>query len=174
MAPPEIVLWTGPKHSGKTTAAAALADRARQRGATVAGVLAESVYRGGKLAGFDAVDLGTGHRAVLARRGREGPVRVGEFTFDPKGLALGAEALSLGAAGDADLVIVDEFGSLELSGQGWREPVDALLASARGIVLLVVRTRRLEAVRQLYAARNPRQVHAGDADAIEAVIAMLS
>ena len=61
MTPAEarLVIWTGPKHSGKTTAAALLAGRARGRGLDVAGVLAPSVIRGGELVGFDVVDLGS-------------------------------------------------------------------------------------------------------------------
>ena len=172
--PPEIVLWTGPKHSGKSTAAAALAGRARQVGATVAGLLAESVYHEGQLAGFDAVDLGTGRRAPLARRGVVGPVQVGDFTFIERGLALGAEALSPAAAAGADLIIVDEFGPLELSGQGWRQAVDALLASASGLLLLVVRDRLVEAVAQLYAAHHPTRLNSADPDAVDTVLALLS
>jgi len=172
--PREIVLWTGPKHSGKSTAVAVLADGARRAGFTVAGLLAEGVHREGELIGFDAVDLRTGRRAALARRGGSGAVRIGQYAFDEAGLDLGAAALCPAAAGDADLVIVDEFGPLELSGAGWRQAVDALLASARGVIVLVVRDRLVEAVRQLYAAGHTTELRAADSDAVEGVIALLS
>ena len=159
-----LLLLTGPKHSGKTTAAAALAERARAGGLRVVGLLAESVRRDGVLAGFDVVDLATGRRAALARRGSPAPPgrqHAGVFAFLDDGLALGAAALSPPAVDGADLVIVDEFGPLELAGRGWREAVDELLAAqVAAAVLLVVRERLVPAVRQLYAAHRPRVIDA--------------
>ena len=49
----KLVLWTGKKHSGKTTAAARLAQTARAEGFAVAGSLAPSTYRNGRLIGYD-------------------------------------------------------------------------------------------------------------------------
>ena len=159
-----LLLLTGPKHSGKTTAAAALAERARAAGLCVVGLLAESVRRGGVLAGFDVVDLATGRRAALARRGGPPPPgrqHVGAFAFLDDGLAWGAPARPPPAGGGADLVIVDEFGPLEMAGRGWRAAVDELIASpAPPAVMLVVRQRLAPAVRQLYAAHRPRVIDA--------------
>ena len=162
-----LLLLTGPTHSGKTTAAAALAQRARTAGMRVAGILAEGVRRGGVLVGFDAVDIATGRRAALAyRRNNSSPGQqhVGEFVFLDDGLALGTEALSPPAVSGADLVIVDEFGPLELGGGGWRGATDELLASqAAAAVLLVVRDKLASAVKQLYAAHGPRLIDAASA-----------
>jgi len=134
-------------------------------------VLAPSVHEGGKLVGFDVVDLASGRRAPLARIGEAGTSRSGRFTFSETGLSLGAGALDLQAAGDADLVIVDEFGPLELRGGGWRGLVDALVAAARGVIVLVVRDALLYEVSRLYEAAGPRAVAATDPGAIESVIA---
>ncbi len=166
-----IVLWTGPKHSGKSTAAAALVRRARRCGFAVAGVLAEAVHDGGRRIGFDVVDLRTGARAALARRGGEGPQTAGSYAFAGEGLTLGAEALR--AAAGADLVIVDEFGPLELSGGGWREAVEELVVRARGVLLLVVRAELAGKVRRLWPGAEPAVVRASAEGACASVLALL-
>jgi iron complex transport system ATP-binding protein len=163
---PKLILWTGPQHAGKTTAAADLADEVRRRGLSVAGMLAPGVYREGRLVGFDAVDLRSGRRASLLRRGRDGPQRAGPFAFTQAGLALGKEALGGEAVEDAGVVIVDEFGPLELAGGGWRGAVDALLGSTTGVVVLIVRDRIVERVRRLYAALLPVVISAAAAGAV--------
>jgi len=143
MPPAQLILWTGPKHSGKSTAATELARRAAAAGFTVAGILAPSVPDG-----YDLLDLRTGARTPLARRRRDGDEKIGRFAFSRAALDAGAEAL--GAATDADLAIVDEFGPLELAGAGWRPAVDGLIRSARGTVLLVVREGLLATVGRLW------------------------
>ena len=177
MAPlqPKIILWTGPVHSGKTTTAAELVERARAEGFRVAGILSLSIYcdgtlRDGALAGFDVTDVQTGARAPLARRDRGAAEGLASFTFSPEGLELGNTALGSAAARSAALVVVDEFGPLELRGQGWRPAVDALLSSARGVVLLVVRERLAHRAARLYASHRPQVLPAGSADQVLAVL----
>ena len=61
-----LILWTGAKHSGKTTGVLKLAGAARAAGFQVAGVAAPSVYDAGRLVGFDLADLRTGKRESAA------------------------------------------------------------------------------------------------------------
>jgi len=145
-----LFLWTGPKHSGKTTNAAKLARLARQRGFRVAGLLAPSVYRDGRLAGFDALDLRSEARTPLAVH-RDEPGDVGSFHFLEEGRRLGSRALDLAATEGADLVIVDEFGPLELASWGWRAAVDSLVYAGKIPLVLVVRQELAGAVRDVYA-----------------------
>ena len=63
-----LVLWVGPKHSGKTTTVGELAQKAKNEGFDVAGVLAPSVYADELLTGFEVVDLRTGKKIPLAAR----------------------------------------------------------------------------------------------------------
>lgn len=156
-----LLLWTGEKHSGKTTAAMRLVDSVRADGFSVAGLLAPSIYCQGELVGFDALDIATDAKCPLARRVQKGEtlppdtVRAGRFRLLPEGIELGEEALRSQAAQAADLVVIDEFGPLELDGGGWRPAVDALVGRQRGAVLLVVRRELAEAVRRLYEDHCP-------------------
>ncbi|MFB0524886.1 MAG: nucleoside-triphosphatase, partial [Phycisphaerae bacterium] len=177
---PNLILWTGKKHSGKTTNADELAKIARSKGFTVAGLLALSLYRDGRLIGFDAFDLQSESRASLARRNtRESETQ--PFTFIADGLKLGSVALSPIATESADLIIVDEFGPLELDGHGWRKNVDSLLAwdpaprepSSDALIVLVVRQELTDAVKQLYKDIPHREVIATERDSIRQVITIL-
>lgn len=167
-----LFLWAGPKHSGKTTAAAKLAHAAKRHGLRVAGLLAPSVYRDGQLAGFEALDLRTGARCPLAVR-RDEPGDVGPFHFLEGGRKLGGHALDADAAKEADLVIVDEFGPLELASRGWRAAVDSLVHVGGGAVVLVVRQELAGAVRDAYTDVPVRLLDAAAAESIDEVIRSL-
>ena len=167
-----LILWVGEKHSGKTTALADLVRIARAEGFDVAGILAPSLYRDGRLMGFDVLDLRDGTSVPLARRETSADVTA-SFTFTDEGLRLGNTALSKGATESADLIVVDEFGPMELSGRGWRSSVESLLSSDDLTVLLVVRRELVDAVRGVYADFRCRSVDAGEPAACEKVIGML-
>lgn len=168
----ELILWTGEKHCGKTTSATNLVKIARAEGFNVAGVLAPSIYHNRKLVGFDALELQNETRAPLAER-KINPSKKETFTFITKGLNLGNAALSATATKSADLIIIDEFGPLELEGRGWRKNVDSLLASSNAVILLVVRRELVDSVRYLYTDVPSRELAATNPDSIDEVITML-
>jgi nucleoside-triphosphatase THEP1 len=146
-----LALWTGPKHSGKTTAARGLIQRARSEGFAVAGIIAPSIYEKGTLCGFELRDLRDETRTAQVSRSfsAEGS---GGFTFSPAAMELGRAALQPDYVSSADLIFVDEFGPLELRGQGWRREIDTLLACppATALITLVTREEVIDPVRNLY------------------------
>jgi len=162
----------GEKHSGKTTSAGELAEAARAKGFNVAGLLAPSLYKKGELAGFDVVDLRTEDRVPLASR-RTGKGRDKPYTFTEEGLKVGRRALSADATKRAELIIVDEFGPLELSGGGWRKEVDLLLTSSDAVILLVVRRELADEVQSLYAGIQSHNFSACEKESANKVIAVL-
>jgi nucleoside-triphosphatase THEP1 len=149
MVQAKLILWTGKRHCGKTTSVFKLAESVRSEGFTVAGLLAPAVYEGERLVGFDLVDLKRGRRIALASR-RVKTSDLGCVSFTDEGIRFGKEGLALESARTAELVIVDEFGPLELAGRGWRKEVDLLLASVEAVVVLVVRDELVEQVRDIY------------------------
>ena len=169
----KLVLWTGQKHSGKTTNVAGLVKGANEEGFKVAGLLALSIYHNGELFGFDAFDLRNETRVPLARRKAE-TGNAGRFEFLQDGLKLGNAALSAEATKFADLIVIDEFGPLELNGQGWRKNIDSLIASSNGLILLVVRQELAENVRRLYAGLPSRKLNAAEQKSVDKVIRMLT
>jgi len=210
LGPPEggtpngsIILWTGPKHSGKTSSADRLVQAARGRGFIVAGCLAPSLYADGVLLGFDLVNLRSGARAPLARRSI-GPQQDRSFHFLADGLSLGNEALGPPATEDADLILVDEYGPWELKSQLWRHATDRLVtgnAALRSgcfqkanrdrapkpdisglgtpiggpgaVLLLVVREELVDEVLQLYAGPTTRKLAALAPESVAEVLTLL-
>jgi nucleoside-triphosphatase THEP1 len=172
VTPRSILLWTGPKHSGKTSSAARLVAAARGRGFTVAGCLAPSVYAGDVLLGFDLVNLRSGARAPLARRNIADP-RDRSFHFLAEGLGLGEEGLGLLATGGADLIVIDEYGPQELKSELWRRATDRLMTSTDAVLLLVVRDELADAVQRLYAGPATGRLAALTPESVDQVLAIL-
>lgn len=168
-----LVLWVGPKHSGKTTAVAELARKAKSEGFNVAGVLAPSVYADKHLTGFEVVDLSTGGKIPLAVR-KTDKNRQGGFHFTRKGLEFGKSVLSAEAVKPAELIIVDEFGPLELQGKGWRKDIDVILANMNALVVLVVRNEIAQKVQSLYKDIPAERLDAAQVQSIVKVMEMLA
>lgn len=168
----KLVLWTGKKHSGKTTAAARLAKTARAEGFVVVGLLAPSTYRNGRLTGYDVLDLRNKNRVSLVHRKTDGN-KTERFTFISDGLKLGRDALSPAATESADIIIVDEFGPLELRGDGWRRDVDSLLALSDALILLVVRRELADQVQELYAGVPSQILPAIEPESADKIITSL-
>jgi nucleoside-triphosphatase len=171
----KLIFWTGKRHSGKTTSVFKLAESVRNEGFTVAGLLAFSLYENGRLAGFDAFDLQSEKRAPLARRKIKENERAKRYLAPQfiAGFNLGRAALSPAATKSADLIIIDEFGPLELDKRGWRKDVDLLLASSNAIILLVVRQELVNTVRQLYKNVPSIKFIASERDSVDQVVSIL-
>jgi nucleoside-triphosphatase len=172
VVPRSILLWTGPKHSGKTSSAGRLVAAARDRGFTVAGCLAPSVHAGDVLLGFDLVNLRSGRRGSLARRTIADP-RDRSFHFLAEGLSLGEEALGPLATEDADLIVVDEYGPRELKSELWRRATDRLMTSTSAVLLLVVRDELADEVQQLYAGPTTRRLAALAPESVDQALALV-
>ena len=168
----KLILWAGPKHSGKTGSAARLIEELRRSGHTVGGFLAPSIYQEKTLVGFEILDLQNDRRTGLAERS-QGKGKIGGFTFCDRGMQLGRQALQSALKSPVDLVVVDEFGPLELEGGGWRRDVEMLLRAGSLTVLLVVRSQIVPRVRRLYHACSPLTIEAGQPHAAAQVKALL-
>jgi len=184
MGPTKLILWTGEKHSGKTTSAFKLVESVHREGFTVRGLLAPSVYEDGRLVGFDAFDLQSGKHAPLSRRRKKenereerylAPQFIGGFTKGQfiGGLSLGHASLSPANTKSADLIVIDEFGPLELDDRGWRRQVNSLLAPSNAVILLIVRSELVDTVKKLYKDVPCIELAAGKPDSVDRVIDVL-
>jgi nucleoside-triphosphatase THEP1 len=134
-----VIFITGGHGSGKSSLVAELAALMRAAGKKPAGILAEGLWQNGVRSGFDLVDLATGERTPLCRRGAQSAVKAGEFGFFKEGLAAGLAALSAERTAGADAVFIDEVGFLELEGDGWAPALERLLRQARVPLVISVR-----------------------------------
>jgi nucleoside-triphosphatase len=167
-----LILWTGPKHCGKTTSATHLTQMVLSEGFTVAGILEPSLYNNGELIGFDILDLQSQKRTPLARRNKE-KSSTGSFDFITDGLKFGHAVLSSEAIKFADLIIIDEFGPLEVKGQGWRRNIDSLLSSSNAVLLIIIREELKDTFRQLYPDLSCQELKAIEKNSALEVITIL-
>jgi nucleoside-triphosphatase len=130
---PFRLLLEGRPGSGKTTAAARLVELARAAGVSVSGFLTRELREGGQRVGF-ALETVDGHRGVLAHVGIRGAVRVGRY-----GVVLDdLERLAIPAlSAEADLVVADELGKMELASGPFRNAVTALYDRPVAVVATV-------------------------------------
>lgn len=144
-SPRNLFLWTGKKHSGKTTCLNALVNLAKSNGFKVSGILAPSRYEKNELLGFDIVDLSTGEKTTLsnADHTKQGLER---FVFTKEAKLLGQNALDPSIIEDTDLIIIDEFGPLELMSDGWSKEVQDVISASEALVIIVVRQELIEKV----------------------------
>jgi nucleoside-triphosphatase THEP1 len=144
----KLALISGASNSGKTTYLDAVVRRALAKEATIGGLLSHGLWRDGGKAGFILESAATGERRQLAdtRPLWEPRNRYGRFYFSPETIEWGNAVLETGAG--SQLVVVDEWGPLELSGGGLWPGIDFLLRRHSGVLLITVRPGLLEDVRK--------------------------
>ncbi len=161
-----LIIVSGPAHSGKTTLVNHLVRYLRRQGLQLVGILAEGHWCGERRSGFTLIDLSNGRRTPLADLVDNcGPNEI-PYAFRAEGLAAGRQALALPRCAGADLLVVDEVGSLEVHGGGWSELLDPLLTQSRLLQLWVVQSRRLVAVCHHWQLTPIRIIDASAPDAL--------
>lgn len=144
-----MIFLTGNPHSGKTGLILDLVRRVNAEGLMVAGIACPGLWQNEMRAGFELLELDTGRQSLLSRR--VPGLKPIPYMFDAQSVEKGEQALSASRCQDADLVVVDEVGKLELLGWGW----------ARSLLQLL----RLEPLTHLWVVRtslvNPVQAHFG-------------
>ncbi len=108
------------------------------RGYTVGGIYCPEVRRGGRRVGFKIVDLTENDEYPLAEVGAPGP-RVGRYGVYVENLERAADSIER-AVEEADLVIVDEVGPMELKSERFVEAVETA-ADAETPTIFVVHER---------------------------------
>ncbi len=149
--PSAPVIVTGGIGAGKTEAGLRLAQRLRQSGITVGGILAPRLFEQGETAGYNVLDLQSGEDTAFARPDPPGHA-VGRFYVRPGGLAFAERALLRGIQ-RAAVVFVDEVGRWELAGGGHAAALRSALES-RAVLVLFVRTELVGAVVECFGLRS--------------------
>ncbi|ABL78405.1 NTPase [Thermofilum pendens] len=107
-------LLTGRPGIGKTTCVVKTAELLVSRGVKVGGMVTHEVREGGSRVGFKVRDLLTGREGFLAKVGAGAGPRVGKYVVHVEELeAVGVGAI-LRAVSEAQVVVIDEIGPMEL------------------------------------------------------------
>jgi nucleoside-triphosphatase THEP1 len=154
-----VVLVSGERRVGKTTALLKVRETAIRAGLRVGGFLSVARFEDAQKTGIDLMDAASGEVMPLATMvtgaassaptgGVEGVIRTGHYTFYPAALAAGRQYAEAGQ--DADVFLVDELGPLELlRGEGWADVIPMIRARRFGAALVVVRPELIELSRGL-------------------------
>jgi nucleoside-triphosphatase THEP1 len=138
-----IVILSGPVHSGKTTLVQKSLPRWAARGLPFAGFLSIAVRNERGETEYDFVDVKEGRRLPFLRRAGESAwEKIGPYHFVPS--TLDAARAVLAAADPAEVLIVDEFGPLELAGGGLWPALRRVVSDGSFRIILVVREDILE------------------------------
>ena len=166
------VVFSGPVHSGKTTFLAGAAAQWKASGLDVGGFLSVARLKNGRGQGYDLVDLKDGTSApFLTRKGEPDWPSIGPWHFYPAILEKARSILHRDR--DADVLVVDEIGPLELGGEGlWPAFVEALAGGA--ICLCVVREDILDEFRARIGSKEPRVFRHGAPGVLESLTAALA
>lgn len=87
----------------------------KQKGKTIGGIITPEIKEGRRRVGFEIVDMASGKRGVLSHvNQREGP-RISKYRVNLKDLNdIGVSAIKLALEKNADFIIIDEIGKMEL------------------------------------------------------------
>ncbi len=138
----QVFLITGNRGIGKTTLLLRILEELRGTRLKIGGVVSPPVFAGGdEKIGFQGEDVATGDQWALGRLNGslDGP-RLGPWSFSSEGFRLGISAVREAINLQADLIVLDEIGPLELiRGEGYAAVLPELPSSPVKILMLVVR-----------------------------------
>lgn len=157
-----VFIITGEREGGKTRFLNELFESFASGGKTVMGFLSLGRINEQGDKDFDVLDLTTQKKLPLASRtSREGYLRLGRFFFNTHALEFGNEIIDQALNQNCDILIMDEIGPVELSGQAWHSALKKVVANYKGNLIISVRKRLIDAVIKEFSLLNPEILDIG-------------
>jgi len=146
-----LVFVTGRPGVGKTSVLLRAVNNLKNREYTVGGMISREVREGGVRVGFEIMDFSTGQRGWLAHVNQPTGPQVSKYRVNLTDLnAIGVNSI-LNAVKNADIIIVDEIGPMELFSQAFREAVAQAIESSKpmlGTIHLKARDPLIDAIKK--------------------------
>jgi len=125
---------TGRPGIGKTTVLLTIVEGLRKEGLKVGGMISREIREKGSRVGFKVIDLEDGKEGWLAHVRQPFGPKVGKYRVCMKDLeSIGVNAI-LKAVRDAEIVVIDEVGPMELFSQAFRKALVDSLNSKKTIL----------------------------------------
>lgn len=123
----QVHVLTGPVQGGKTSLLAEQAALLKHGGIKVMGILSPGVISEGRRTEFQLENIHTGQRIPMGReKEQKGWMKYRRFYFNPEAFRKGRAWIEQAVTEQADLLLIDEVGPLELEGMGWSGILDSL------------------------------------------------
>jgi Predicted nucleotide kinase len=131
---------TGQPGSGKTTLVTLIVEKLRFEGINIDGIITKEIKEGGARTGFQILDIKTKNKGILASKKLkvQGP-RVGSYTVNLEDIEIIAVQALERAYNNADLIVIDEIGTMELFSQSFRNIVGKILKSNKNCLSTIHR-----------------------------------
>jgi nucleoside-triphosphatase len=148
---------TGRPGVGKTTVLLNAADGLRDKGYSVGGMLSREVREEGVRVGFELVDLATGQKGWLAHVNQPIGPQVGKYRVNLDHLdRIGVNAVQ-NALRDAEVVVVDEVGPMELLSAAFKLVIKDI-ADSQKLVLGVIHHSARDSIIDSIKKRNDAEI----------------
>jgi nucleoside-triphosphatase len=129
-----IFLVTGSPGAGKTTILLETVEALKKKGYKIGGMLSKEAREDGVRIGFEIIDFETKRRGWLAHVRQSNGPQVGKYKVNLADLeSIGAAAIR-NAAVNAQIIIIDEIGPMELHSSAFKEAVAEALESGKPVI----------------------------------------
>jgi nucleoside-triphosphatase len=129
-----LILITGQPSIGKTTILLRTVDALKIKGYKIGGMISREIREGGTRVGFEIVDLETGQRGWLAHVNQPAGPKISKYRVNLTDLdTIGASSI-LNAVADADVIVVDEIGPMELFSPTFKDAVSRAIESEKPVL----------------------------------------
>jgi len=128
------IFVTGPPKSGKSTLIEKVVTDLKEKGFTIGGISTPEVRERGRRIGFKIVDLASGKWGWMAHVNISSRYKVSKYGVDINTVEdIGANAI-LSAIENADVIVIDEIGKMELFSKKFQEAVKTALDSIKPVI----------------------------------------
>ena len=137
---PQILIITGEIHQGKTTFTQTIIKDLLEQKIRIAGFLSLAINKNNIRTGFNLFDIESSEQTELCSTVKdESRIKFGQYYFNNDAILKGNEILNTENLSDKQLIVIDEVGPLELSGNGWCSAIENITRSIAIPQLWVVR-----------------------------------
>lgn len=142
-----IILITGQVHGGKTSFLIGLIDQLKSREFITGGFLCPGTFDAGVRSEFRLLNIRTGEEVPMASvTETKDWMKYRRFWFNPVAFNHGREWIRECLSREAEIIVLDEVGPMELGGSGWSELLDDLVKAPVPVQLWSVRESLLDEV----------------------------